>query len=261
MKIARFRAGGRARYGIVEGQSVVEVEGSLFRGRFKKTNRAHSLSEVTFLPVTSPVQLFGGVGVNYQDHGAQAGASTGRNVGAFGIQPIPTSTASLSANGSPIVLIPEAVEVHYEGELVIVMGRKARRVSKEHALDYVLGYTCGNDVTEKGSWEKDFSLWRAKGIPTWSPVGPWIDTDVDPSNLDVAIRLNGREEYRYSTRDMVYDVPTLISYISQYIYLFPGDLIFTGTAGSTKPIKPGDIVEVEIPGIGTLSNPVVMEGK
>ena len=261
MKIARFRAGGRARYGIVEGQSVVEAEGSPFRGRLKKTNRAHSLSEVTFLPVTSPVQLFGGVGVNYQDHGAQAGASTGRNVGAFGIQPIPTSTASLSANGSPIVLIPEAVEVHYEGELVIVMGRKARRVSKEHALDYVLGYTCGNDVTEKGSWEKDFSLWRAKGILTWSPVGPWIDTDVDPSKLDVAIRLNGREEYRYNTRDMVYDVPTLISYISQYIYLFPGDLIFTGTAGSTKPIRPGDIVEVEIPGIGTLSNPVVMEGK
>lgn len=259
MKIARFRANGRARYGVVEGQSLVEATGSPFGGRFQKTNQIYSLSDVTLLPVTSPVHLFGGVGVNYHDHGAQAGTSTGRNVGQMGIQPILVSTGSLSAHGSPIIMIPEAAEVHYEGELVIVIGRRARRVNKENALDYVLGYTCGNDVTEKGSWEKDFSLWRAKGIPTWSPVGPWIDTEVDPTSLDVTIRLNGQIEYSYKTRDMVHDVPTLVSYISQYNPLFPGDLIFTGTSGSTKPIRPGDVLEVEIPGIGTLSNPVVKD--
>lgn len=259
MKLARFRTGGQARYGIVEGDRVTEVRGSLFRGQLRPTGVTHRLPEVTLLPVTTPVQVFGGVGANYLDHVAQAEETTGRRMGEMGIQPFHKSNASLIGCGSPIVLTPEAGEVHYEGELVIVMARKARHVSRERALEYILGYTCGNDVSEKGGWEKDFSSWRCKSLPTWGPVGPWIATDVEPGNLDVTVRLNGQEEHRFNTRSMIHDVPTIVSYISQYTTLFPGDLIFTGTSGATQALKPGDVVEVEISGIGTLRNPVVME--
>ena len=259
MKIARFRTKGRVRYGIAAKGRVTEIRGSIFRGRFQSTGLSHKLSEVVLLPVTAPLQVIGGVGSNYRDHTAQAEETSGRRLGKMGIQPFPKSNASLTGSGSPIVLTPEAREVHYEGELVIVIGRKARHVSRERALDYVLGYTCGNDVSEKSSWEKDTWHWRSKGVPTWGPVGPWIATDVDPRNLDVTIRLNGQVEHQFNTRDMIHDVPTIVSYLTQYITLFPGDLVFTATSGTTRAMKPGDVVEVEISGIGTLRNPVVME--
>ena len=259
MKLARFRVAGRPRYGVVEGDIVTEVRGSPFRGSLRRTNSRHRLSNITFLPVTAPVQLIGGVGVNYRDHVAQAEEKSGIKLGTMGIQPFFTSNASLTGSGSPIVITPEAGEVHYEGELVVVMGQRTRHVSKEKALDYVYGYTCGNDVSEKASWEGDFSLWRAKGFPSWNPVGPWIETDFDPSNVDITIRMNGKVEHTYNTRNIIHDVPSIVSYLSQYTALFPGDLIFTGTSGSTRAMKPGDIVEVEIPGIGTLTNPVVEE--
>ena len=176
MKIARYRSEGRPHYGIVEGDTIIECRGTPFRGQLERTNKTHPVSSVTLLPVSNPVQVFGGVGANYQDHIAQAEETSGRPLGSMGIQPFPKSNASLTGSGSPIVLIPEADEVHFEGEMVIVVGRKARKVSKERALDYVLGYTCGNDVSEKASWEKDFSHWRSKGVPSWGPVGPYIAT-------------------------------------------------------------------------------------
>jgi len=255
LKLARFRIAGRPRYGIVEDDRVNEVQGSPYRGQLRRTNRIHRLSDLVLLPVTSPVQVFGGVGANYPDHVAQAEETSGRRLGAMGIQPFPKSNASLTGSGSPIVLTPEAGAVHYEGELVIVMGRKARRVSKERALDYVLGFTCGNDVSEKQSWEKDFSHWRSKGIPTWGPVGPWIATDVNPANLDVTVHFNGHVEHRFNTRDMIHDVPTIISHISQYTTLFPGDLLFTGTSGITKAIRPGGGDGEEVTGGKRVASP------
>ena len=259
MNIARFRAEGRVRYGVVEGDSVTDILGSPFQGEVRMSSRRRRLSEVALLPVTSPSQVFGGVGVNYRDHLAQAQESSDIPFSNVGIQPFPKSNASLTGSGSPIVLTPEAGAVHYEGELVVVIGRRARRVSWECALDYVLGYTCGNDVTEKSIWEKDYSDWRSKGLPTWGPVGPWIATHLEPGNLDVTVRLNGLVEHRFNTGDMIHDVASIVSYNSQYTTLFPGDLIFTGTSGSTRAMKPGDVVEVEISGIGTLKNPVSME--
>ena len=260
MKIARFRSGGRPRYGLVEGDTITEAQGSPFRGELRPTNITHSLAEVTLLPVSNPVQVFGGVGANYQDHVAQAEETSGRPLGSMGIQPFPKSNAALTGSGSPIILTPEAEEVHFEGELVIVIGRKARGVARERAMDYVLGFTAGNDVSEKGSWEKDFSHWRSKGIPTWGPVGPCIATDVDPKDLAVTIRFNHQVEHRFNTGEMIHDVPEIVSYISRYATLFPGDFIFTGTSGESKAMRPGDLIEVEIAGIGVLSNPVVMEG-
>ena len=259
MSIARFRSEGRVRYGVVEGDLVTDIRGNPFRGEARMSSRRRRLSEVALLPVTSPIQVFGGVGVNYRDHLAQAEKTSDLPFSDVGIQPFPKSNASLTRSGSPIVLTPEAGAVHYEGELVVVIGRWARRVSRERAPDHVLGYTCGNDVTEKGIWEKDYSEWRSKGLPTWCPVGPWIATHLEPGNLDVTVRLNGSVEHRFNTGDMIHDVPSIVSYISQYTTLFPGDLIFTGTSGSTKAMKPGDVVEVDISGIGALRNPISME--
>ena len=259
MQIARFRSNGRPRYGIVDGDTIIEAQGSPFHGQLRPTNITHSLAAAALLPVSNPLQVFGGVAANYQDHVAQAEETSGRPLGSMGIQPFPKSNASLTGSGSPIILTPEADEVHFEGELVIVIGCKARKVSPQRALDYVLGYTCGNDVSEKGSWEKDFSHWRSKGVPTWGPVGPVIATDVDPKDLPVTIRFNHQVEHRFNTGEMLHDVPEIVSYISRYATLFPGDLIFTGTSGESKAMRPGDLIAIEIAGIGILSNPVIME--
>jgi 2-keto-4-pentenoate hydratase/2-oxohepta-3-ene-1,7-dioic acid hydratase in catechol pathway len=124
---------------------------------------------------------------------------------------------------------------------------------------YVLGYTCGNDVSERVWQKQDWTFWRAKGADTFAPVGPWIETEADPTNLEMVVRLNGREVQRANTRDMLHDFPAIISYISQQVTLYPGDLVFSGTTGTTRAMKPADVAEVEIGGIGVLRNYVVAE--
>ena len=140
-----------------------------------------------------------------------------------------------------------------------VIGRRCRRVASAEALEYVLGYTCGNDVSER-DWQKDDRyMWRAKGSDTFCPVGPWIETDLDPHNVQMGVRLNGQEVQRANTRDMIFDFPAFISYVSQQVTLQPGDLLFSGTTGETGAMKPGDVVEVEMIGIGVLRNYVKRE--
>ncbi|MBI2872825.1 MAG: fumarylacetoacetate hydrolase family protein [Chloroflexi bacterium] len=259
MRFARLRVRGREHYGLIEGEQARLIRGSPF-GRWEATTQVHSLDSVQFRPPTQPLQALG-IGGNYADHIAQAEATSGKAHAGRGIQPWVKGAASLIGHGAPIVITREAQEVHYEAELVIVIGRRCRRASKAEARDCILGYTCGNDVSEKASWEKDLSFWRAKGIPSWGPVGPWVATDVDPTKgLDLIVRVNGQEHHRTNTKFMFHDVYDIVSYMSQYTWLFPGDVIFTGAAGVSRALKPGDVVEVEIEGIGTLSNPVVSEG-
>jgi 2-keto-4-pentenoate hydratase/2-oxohepta-3-ene-1,7-dioic acid hydratase in catechol pathway len=150
--------------------------------------------------------------------------------------------------------------VDYEGELVAVIGRRCRRVSPWEALDYVFGYTCGNDVSAR-SWQRgDLQWWRAKGADTFAPIGPWLVTGIDPSALELRTLLNGREVQRGNTSELIYDVAQLISHASQAMTLEPGDLVFTGTPGETGPLSPGDVVEVAVEGVGVLRNPVVQAG-
>jgi 2-keto-4-pentenoate hydratase/2-oxohepta-3-ene-1,7-dioic acid hydratase in catechol pathway len=132
-------------------------------------------------------------------------------------------------------------------------------VAPSQALGHVLGYTCGNDVSERVWQRDDWTFWRAKGSDTFAPVGPWIETDVDPANLEMVVRLNGSEVQRANTRDMLHDFSTVISYISQQVTLYAGDLVFSGTTGSTTAMKPDDVVEVDIEGIGVLRNYVHSE--
>ena len=157
----------------------------------------------------------------------------------------------------PIVHPILSQQVDYEGELAVVIGRRVRNVTPEKALDFVLGYTCGNDVTARDLQRRDDQWTRAKGFDTFCPLGPHIVTDLDPAHLTIRTRVNGEIRQSTLTTDMVFGVAELIAYISQVMTLEPGDVILTGTPSGVGPLQPGDVVEVEIEGIGTLCNPVV----
>ncbi len=156
----------------------------------------------------------------------------------------------------------DATDVHYEGELVLIIGKRIRNASLEEARAAIFGCTCGNDVTER-DWQrgpdKDLQWWRAKGTDTFGPLGPVIVTGLDYGNVRVCTRLNGKVVQDQSTADLIFDCPTVVSFISRYVTLEPGDVIYTGTPGITHKMGPGDTVEVEIEGIGVLRNPLVAE--
>jgi 2-keto-4-pentenoate hydratase/2-oxohepta-3-ene-1,7-dioic acid hydratase in catechol pathway len=204
------------------------------------------------------------VGLNYAAHMAhQEGALDAERIRreAAVFRPWQKGAGCIIGHGDAIALPPEADYIHYEGELVIVIGRPARRVTPAEAPGFILGYTCANDVSSEGSWSKDLSNWRRKGCDTFGPVGPWTETEVDLHGLEIITRMNGREHDRGSTSSMVYDCYAIVSGISQFATLRPGDLVLTGAPGAVEQLPPGDLMEIEIPGIGTLRNPVVAEAR
>jgi 2-keto-4-pentenoate hydratase/2-oxohepta-3-ene-1,7-dioic acid hydratase in catechol pathway len=142
---------------------------------------------------------------------------------------------------------------------VAVIAKACRRVTPLQASKYILGYTCGNDVSERGWQKEDRTQWRAKGADSFAPVGPWVETGADPQRLEMIVRVNGREVQHGCTKDMLFSFTQIVSYISQQVTLRPGDLVFSGSSGATGALHPGDVVEVEIPGVGLLRNPVVAE--
>ena len=254
----RFRVGETTAYGVLEGDRVRQLAGDLF-GTFSRTDRTYALTEITLLPPTVPTQVLALAG-NYKSH-LKGAAIPAR----FRIpQPFLKSPSCLIAHGETIVIPGDSPgPVHAEGELVIVIGKKASKVPREKALDHVLGVTCGNDVSER-YWQndagnKDVQWWRAKGADTFGPVGPYIATGLNPDALLLRLRINGQERQRERTSQFIHDVASTVSTISRYVTLQPGDLIFTGTPGETPQLKPGDVVEVEIEGVGVLRNPVVAE--
>ena len=255
MKIARFRKGRQVAFGVVDGDEIAEIRGSIFT-KFRITDGRHKLDAVELLSPTDPMQIWC-PGNNFPDD-ATTGSGNGR--GPVSLQPWHKGRNSLIGQDDFIILPKDSAgNVHYEGEAVAVMGKVCRRVTPAAALRYVLGYTCGNDISERQWQTDDSSQWRSNGSDTFAPVGPWMETDIDPNNLQVAVSLNGREVQRSSTRDMVNDFATIISYISQHVTLHPGDLVFSGTAGTTGPMVPDDVVEVNIEGIGTLRNTIRAE--
>lgn len=213
------------------------------------------LSEVKLLaPIGSPSKILALAG-NYQSHLGAAAPRTSP-------EPFYKPPSSLQNPEDPIVIPPGAKDVHYEGELVIVIGKRARRAGLAEAKDCIFGVTCGNDVSER-IWQndpkiKDVQWWRAKGADTFSPLGPVIARGIDYGNLKIQTRLNGKLVQDDTTSHLIHDCPSAVSFISQAVTLFPGDLIFTGTSGKTSPMKAGDIVEIEIEGIGILRNQIAL---
>ena len=256
MRWIRFSQRGKTAYGIQEGEHIVEVAGDPFRG-YDKTAHKHDLSAVKIeVPVVPPT--FYCVGLNYAAHVREAAAKLGITAD-LPKQPDVGYRAvnALIAHGEPVVIPADATKVQYEGELVAVIGKLAKGLSQAEALSCVLGYSIGNDVSER-TWQKsDRTLWRAKNTDTFKPMGPWIETDVDLNQLETRVRVNGAETTRFATNDMLFGVAAYISAITRYITLVPGDILWMGTDGTSPDLKPGDTVEVEITGIGTLRNPFI----
>jgi 2-keto-4-pentenoate hydratase/2-oxohepta-3-ene-1,7-dioic acid hydratase in catechol pathway len=259
VKWCRFQSGRKVAYGIIEETTVTEVTGTPFEA-YARTSTTFPLSQVKLLvPVIPPT--FYAAGVNYREHVTEMAHRRG-------VKPEfpPNADVGYRANNAliatdePIVIPRDATDqVQYEGELVAVIGKRCKRVSEAEALDCVFGYTIGNDVSER-TWQRgDRTFWRGKNTDTFKPMGPWIVTGLDPDDLRCTIRLNGKEVFSYAVKDAIFGVRQFISRMSQYLTLYPGDVLWMGTDGATENMKDGDVVEVEIPDIGVLRNPVVRE--
>ncbi len=247
VKYARFQVSGKVAYGIVEGESIRQMEGDLFGAR-KPTDKTFKVSEVKLLAPTRPSKIIALAG-NYKTHLGEKGPP--KNPECF-LKP----SSCLIGQGQSIVIPKGTAKVDHEGELVIVIGKRARKVSPEKAMDCVLGVTCGNDVSARDWQKNDVQWWRAKGSDTFGPCGPWVVSGIKYDDLLLTVRVNGRVKQQQRTSDLIFGVAPIVSFVSQHVTLEPGDLIFTGTPGTTTAIKPGDIVEVEIEGVGVLKNPV-----
>lgn len=247
-KFVRYRHSGGVSYGILDGDTIREVRGNILE-KYSETNTRRKISEVKLLWPCDPPKVLA-VGLNYKSH--------------IGNRPAPKNpemfykptTSLLEPEGN--IVIPEgAKNVHYEGELVIVMGKKAKNVSVQDAPNYIFGYSCGNDVSER-DWQKaDLQWWRAKGSDTFAPLGPAIVTGLEISKSRLTTRLNGEVKQTQLISDLLFGPAEVVSFTSRFVTLFPGDVIYTGTPGSTSAMKPGDVVEIEIEGIGILRNKVV----
>jgi 2-keto-4-pentenoate hydratase/2-oxohepta-3-ene-1,7-dioic acid hydratase in catechol pathway len=258
MRWIRYSHQGRTSYGILEGDRIAEVSGDPFAG-YERTKVVRELQTVKVgVPVVPPT--FYCVGLNYAEHIREVAAKHGIKAN-LPEQPDVGYRAvnALIAHGEPVVIPRDATKVQYEGELVVVIGRRAKHLSEAEALSCVLGYTIGNDVSERVWQKSDRTLWRAKNADTFKPMGPWIETHVDLDALETCVRLNGKETLRFRTNDMIFGVAKYISAMTRYLTLYPGDMIWMGTDGSSPDLKAGDAVEVEITGIGTLRNPFVAD--
>ena len=247
MKYVRFSSGSAVRYGVVEADTVVEIEGDIF-STFKMSRRTHRLGQVRLLAPCVPSKIVG-LGLNYQDHADEAQVRRPD-------EPLIFLKAPTSVIGpdDPIILPPSSTRVDHEGELAVVIGRKAKDVTPSEAMGYVLGFTCANDVSARDLQHKDGQWTRAKSFDTFAPLGPWIVTDAVPDNLKLEVFLNGERRQSASTADMIFKVPEVISFVSRVMTLLPGDVILTGTCAGVGPMKPGDEVEVRIEKVGSLRN-------
>ena len=250
MKIVRFAADGRTKYGILTGESIQTIEGKPFR-RIKPSDRRYRLSEVKLLAPCIPSKIVA-LGLNYRSHAEEVRADTPAEPLIF-LKP-PTAVIGPEDN---IVLPPCSTRVDYECELAVVIKKPAWQVSRGEALDYVLGYTCFNDVSARDHQRNDVQWTRAKGFDTFAPFGPCIETEIDPSNVTLETYLNGELKQRGNTSDLIYSVPELISFISEVMTLLPGDIIATGTPSGIGPMHHGDTVEIKIEPVGTLRNYII----
>jgi len=250
MNIARYLAHGEISYGAVEGDRVRQLSASPFED-YKVTNHVHRMSEVKLLAPCIPSKILA-IGLNYSSH--LHGREGPKEPMVFYKTP-----TSVIGPDETIVRPKDTARLDAEGELVVVIKDRCRNVSEGEAMRHVLGYTCGNDVSARDWQRADGNWWRAKSADTFSPAGPYIETDLDPSNIRVCGRINGKEVQGESTRYLIFDVPTLISWCTKFVTLEPGDMIYTGTPGEPGEMKDGDVCEIEIEGIGILSNPIKLE--
>ncbi len=253
MRWVRYRDDqGRARYGWVYQDLVGPVRGSPW-DEYERGEARWPLEQVTLLPPVEPSKIIC-VGRNYAAHAAEHGAEVPQTPLIFLKPP-----SALIGPGEAILLPPQSQQVEHEAELAVVIGRRGRWIRPDEAFAYIWGYTVANDVTARDLQRRDGQWTRAKGFDTFAPLGPWVDTDFDPTDVAIMARVNGEERQLGFTREMVFPIPQLIAYISSIMTLLPGDVILTGTPAGVGPLRPGDVVEIEVEGLGILRNPVQAE--
>ncbi len=250
MKLARYEYKGHIHFGIVEEGIIHELVRTPFGG-IERQGRTCGLDEVELLPPVFPQKIVA-AGLNYRDHAEEFGLEMPGEPVLFMKPP-----SALLAHGGKIVYPEMSKRVDYEAELVLVCGRECRNVSPEEAPSYVLGYTCGNDVTARDLQARDGQWTRAKSFDTFCPLGPFIETDIDPGNLAIELRLNGEARQSSNTANMAFSPADLLSFVSRIMTFYPGDVIMTGTPSGVGEMLPGDTVEVVIAGLDPLRNTVV----
>jgi 2-keto-4-pentenoate hydratase/2-oxohepta-3-ene-1,7-dioic acid hydratase in catechol pathway len=259
MRFVKFSGRGGTSWGVAEGDNVIEVSGEPF-GDWQRTSSRHKLADVKIEVPVMP-RTFYCAGLNYVKHLTEAANARGEVPKAPDRPEIGyRAQNALIAHDEDVVIPADATgKIHYEGELVAVIGKKAKHLSEADAMSCVFGYTIGNDVSER-SWQRmDRGLWRAKNADTFKPMGPWIETDAKLDAMETTVRLNGAVSNRFRTNDMLFSIPQFIAEMTKYFTLWPGDVIWMGTDGSSPDLKAGDVVEVDITGIGTLRNRFVAE--
>jgi 2-keto-4-pentenoate hydratase/2-oxohepta-3-ene-1,7-dioic acid hydratase in catechol pathway len=263
VRIARFTTGDDPQYGVVTGDvdelgipaedsTVAVLAGDPLYVGMQLTDKEHQLADVRLLAPVLPRSKVVGIGRNYAAHAAELGNEPPAEPLMF-LKP----NTSVVGPGDPVFYPRQSTNVHYEGELAVVIGRICRDVDPDRVKDVVYGYTVGNDVTARDLQKSDVQFTRAKGFDSFCPLGPWIETELDVGSLRLQTHLNGDLVQDGTTKDMIFDVPALVAHVSSVMTLLPGDVILTGTPEGVGPIVHGDTVEVTVEGIGSLANPVV----
>jgi 2-keto-4-pentenoate hydratase/2-oxohepta-3-ene-1,7-dioic acid hydratase in catechol pathway len=254
MKIVRFTHGEKIEWGLQFEDGIQSIVGNPYE-EIKTVHTFHRSSDIKIMPPCAPSKIVA-LGVNYKSHGEEMNHTPPSEPLIF----LKPPTSIIGPEGK-IIYPPSSQRVDYEGELGVVIKSLASNISKEKAKDYIFGYTCLNDVTARDLQQKDVQWTRAKGFDTFCPIGPCIETELDPSDLSLATYLNGQVKQSTRTSMLIFDVFTCISFISHVMTLLPGDVIATGTTSGIGPMQNGDTVEVKIEGIGTLRNYVVKPGE
>ena len=247
IRYIRYSVAGNVSYGILEDQTIRELQGDIFKGA-EPTGKTLKISDVQLLAPCEPSKVVC-VGRNYKSHIADRNIEPAPFPGLFW-----KPSSCIIGTEENIVLPEGANNAHYEAELVVVIGKKAKNVTPAAAASYVFGVTAGNDVSERDWQKNDLQWFRAKGSDTFGALGPCIVQGLNYNDVLVECRLNGEVRQSQRTKDLIFNIETIIGYVSRYVTLVPGDVIYTGTPGNTKPMQPGDVVEIEVEGVGVLRN-------
>jgi len=246
-RYVRYAAGGSIAYGILEDHTIRELRGDIFAGA-EPTGKTLSAADVKLLAPCEPSTV-AAVGRNYKSHIADRGLEPPQEPGLF------WKPSSCVIGPEEDIIFPEgAANVHYEAELVVVIGKKLKNIAKDEAAKHIFGVTAGNDVSARDWQKNDLQWFRAKGSDTFGALGPCIVQGLNYNDLLVQSRLNGEIRQSQRTADLIFSIEEVVSYISRYVTLIPGDVIYTGTPGNTKAMAPGDVIEIEVEGVGTLRN-------
>jgi 2-keto-4-pentenoate hydratase/2-oxohepta-3-ene-1,7-dioic acid hydratase in catechol pathway len=259
MRTVRFSKDNVVSYGVLNGDRIQQIKAEPWADP-TPTGQTFALNDVRLeIPVVP--RTFYCAGINYAAHIREMAHKRG-------VEPVFPDKAdigyrannALIAHNEPVVIPAHAPpKINYEGELVVVIGKQVKHLTEANAMSCVFGYTIGNDVSER-TWQRgDRTFWRGKNTDTFKPMGPWIETDVNLDAMETVIRLNGKEDLRFKTNDMIFGIAHYIATMTKYLTLYPGDVIWMGTDGTSPDLVDGDVVEVELTGIGTLRNPFIRE--